>query len=185
MRSILIGLVFLCTGLLASCGGSGSGYGPEERAAYAPIIASPESMAAFYGGATYKSYSRAHGTQIEYLASNGRAYLWYPGNTRVVPGRWKTDQDPAGNVLMCFRYGANTYNPVTRRGGGDWECQSGIAHTLMAGEVRDGDPLGLASGQIPFVLPRGDDIGIEAAMARAGKSQAINPDKATWRPFPI
>ncbi|MBL4556436.1 MAG: hypothetical protein JKP98_02155 [Rhodobacteraceae bacterium] len=43
-------------------------------------------MAAFYGGATYKSYSRAHGTQIEYLASNGRAYLWYPGNTRVVPG---------------------------------------------------------------------------------------------------
>jgi len=30
---------------------------------------------------------KGHGIQVEYFAEDGRSYLWYPGNSRVVAGR--------------------------------------------------------------------------------------------------
>jgi hypothetical protein len=37
---------------------------------------------------------------------NPRAYLWYPGNRRLVIGAWQRTLDK-----VCYRYGENTYNP--------------------------------------------------------------------------
>ncbi len=34
-----------------------------------------------------------------------RAYLWYPGNRRLVIGAWQRTLDK-----VCYRYGENTYN---------------------------------------------------------------------------
>ena len=81
-------------------------------------LATPASAAPKLSNRTMMTYDPGHGTQVEYFDGSGRNYLWYPGNTGVVPGRWKLE---GGN--LCFRYGANTYNPQTNQSGGNWECQ--------------------------------------------------------------
>lgn len=113
---------------------------------------------------TTLSYSPGHGTQVEYLSSSGRAYLWYPGNTGIVKGRYKVDKmtlplDRSRNSkmvtikTMCFKYGLNTYNPVTKQRGGAWEC---IPYSIYADETVDvtkGDIFRLSKRrQVPYVL---------------------------------
>jgi len=83
--------------------------------------------AASYSGNTFVYYGRAHGVQVEYYSANGRNYLWYPGNRRAVPGRWKL----SNKKTICFQYGGNTYNPVTRKRGGRWECKPVRANQLL------------------------------------------------------
>jgi hypothetical protein len=67
-----------------------------------------------------------HGTQVEYYAPNGLAFLWYPGNHRPVPSRWKLEhkKNIYGTYLyaICFLYPSRSYNPLTHESGGDWEC---------------------------------------------------------------
>ena len=70
-------------------------------------------------GITYLSYSppggkliRGHGFQVAYLAENGREFLWYPRNSRIVTADWKLEADN-----ICYRYATNTYNPATRKKG--------------------------------------------------------------------
>ena len=99
--------------------------------------------------ATAVHYDTGHGTQVEYMSADGLAYLWYPGNRSIVPGEWHVrigprplgpgpesrnaigpyavfEQDPTqpveSTLYICFRYGPDTYNPVTRMRGGNWEC---------------------------------------------------------------
>lgn len=100
--------------------------------------------------ATYLSYSKQHGMQIVYLAEDGGAYLWYPGNIHVVNGEWEVVLDE-----ICYRYGANTYNPVTRQRGGRWNCRFvGLDASLNIAEVA-GDPFSLSSREVvPYVLQR-------------------------------
>ena len=50
---------------------------------------------------------------------NPRAYLWYPGNRRLVIGAWQRTLDE-----VCYRCGENTYNPRTLQRGGMWTCES-------------------------------------------------------------
>lgn len=47
--------------------------------------------AASLAGTTQMTYSPGHGTQIEYLANGGGAWLWYPGNANIVVGEWKVE----------------------------------------------------------------------------------------------
>jgi len=103
-----------------------------------------------YSGRTIIYYDQSHGTQVEYYSPKGRAYLWYPGNRRAVPGLWQVQGEN-----ICFQYGPNTYNPVTRTRGGKWECKPMAPHKKwMTGSCR-GDVFKLATGRIPYRLIRG------------------------------
>ncbi|WP_029041523.1 hypothetical protein [Cucumibacter marinus] len=114
---------------------------------------------------TSMSYS-PHGTQVEYLSRRGRAYLWYPGNTGMVKGRFKIDVmhlpvDKTPNsplyslVVICFKYGANTYNPITKTRGGDWECMPYSFYRDADRDIVSGDPFRLSKRRnVPFVLSR-------------------------------
>lgn len=145
---------------LASCGGAPDDIS-QRRPEWAAEIASfpadtftKAGLQARYANATFLDYSVPHGTQIEHLAADGTAYLWYPGNTRIVVGRWRAE-DPVGNSRfgrICFAYGPNTYNPVTRQAGGSFNCVSADAHIIYEDEYTRGDPFNLSSGQLPYVL---------------------------------
>ncbi|WP_264212074.1 hypothetical protein [Leisingera thetidis] len=101
------------------------------------------------GGWTYLSFSGAHGFQVNYLAANGRAWLWYPGNSAGVPEEWKLDT-VAGQKAVCWRHPSNSYNPVTKQTGGPFACQSlALSQRSIVARVA-GDPYGLSSGQIPY-----------------------------------
>jgi hypothetical protein len=105
---------------------------------------------------TMLSYDRAHGTQVEYLAKNSRTYLLYPGNQTIVQGSWKLIRTDNPNVFdMCFKYPANTFNPVTGQSGGNWDCKAAGFYMTGVAEHKDGDVLGLSrSAEVPFVLAR-------------------------------
>ena len=108
-------------------------------------------------GKTNMSFDPGHGTQIEYLQSGGASFLWYPGNAVVLPGRWKmegaTSRHPA---QLCFRYGPNTYNPVTHVYGDVWECETTAVYYAVLAEQATGDVFGLAKlTRVPFVLRSG------------------------------
>lgn len=108
-----------------------------------------------YAGKTRMTYNSGHGTQIEYVAPNGRNYLWYPGNTTILRGRWRTQTATDGAIYICLLYPSSSYNPVMQTYGGQWECEEG-AHALShTKEVLNGDPFGLARRlRPPFILPR-------------------------------
>ena len=116
------------------------------------------------GGVTNMSRSPGHGTQVEYVAEGGKTYLWYPGNTNILKGQWKVED---GN--MCFAYGANSYNPVTKQRGG-WECQPVRAYQGGIAKQVSGDPMGLAGRRaVPFDLT-GRSISLDQILA-----SVINP----------
>jgi hypothetical protein len=105
-----------------------------------------------YSGKTVLFYDPSHGNQIEYYDPGGRCYLWYPGNRAVVAGDWRMEGE-----FLYFRYGTNTYNPVTNLQGGDWEqtLLRKWARTIV--DAAPGDIFGLATGCIPcrlFPQPR-------------------------------
>ncbi len=139
MRAVLLG-VFLLVGWLGS--------------------ASAQQLA----GTTSMFYERGHGTQIEYLAPNGKSYLWYPGNRIVLMAPWRQQ----GNRI-CYRYAGNTYNPVTGSRGGKWNCMPLASYRSMLVEQKSGDVFGLAKQTtVPFVLPRTKTT-IGKLARRAGK----------------
>lgn len=131
-------------------------------------------LRAFLSGATYKSYSKAHGTQVEFLAANGSAFLWYPGNRVLVVGRWETrDFDSPYSPDMCFKYGGNTYNPVTKTVGGNWTCRHGRGFIRQANGIVRNDIFDLQSGRIPFVMPKGPKLSFPSLLQKAGKASGF------------
>jgi len=102
-------------------------------------------------GRTYLSFSHAHGFQVNYLAAQGKAWLWYPGNSKIVPELWKLDRD---GTVICWKHPQQSYNPVTQQFGGGFACTSRqfSAKTIVA-ELR-GDPFGLAKGNVPYRLKK-------------------------------
>jgi hypothetical protein len=102
-----------------------------------------------YRGKTVLFYDPSHGNQLEYYDPNGRCYLWYPGNRGVVAGEWRVEGE-----YLCFRYGTNTYNPVTREHGGDWERTLLRRWGTDIVDAAPGDVCGLATERIPYCLSR-------------------------------
>lgn len=102
---------------------------------------------------TYLSFSHAHGFQVNYFGRNGKAWLWYPGNASGVPEEWKLDR--VGNArALCFRHPSHSYNPVTRKSGGAYACQSlSFSQKTIVARLK-GDPYRLASGAVPYRLDR-------------------------------
>lgn len=97
-------------------------------------------------GTTYLSFSKQHGFQVNYIAEGGKAWLWYPGNRRGVVEEWKLDP---GLNAVCWRHPSNTYNPVTKTKGGEFQCQSRSVSIDTIVSSQQGDPYNLASGSVP------------------------------------
>lgn len=111
---------------------------------------------------TRNVHDAGHGTQINYTSADGRSFLWYPGNNVILPGAWKVERRPGtvwgtrqDIVHVCYRYGPNTYNPVTGSQGTSWECSYAALSLHRVRESATGDVLGLARrSAVPFVLTR-------------------------------
>jgi hypothetical protein len=137
---------FLLT--LAACGD------PTVTAKYTAkreFMHSPELMKQVYSDATVVSRSPSlifgqHGTQVEYHAPNGKTYLWYPGNSKIVVGDWEIRPSQHKSPELCYRYGTDTYNPVTRTDGGNWRCGD-IRYSDM--DILRGNPFRLRPGDVP------------------------------------
>ena len=108
---------------------------------------------------TRVSFGEEHGTQVAYMNSTGGIFLWYPGNGRVVPGRWKIEEATIKNLTfaaLCFQYGLDTYNPVTKERGGKWGCLPADIWARTTVDRADGDVFGLErrGGAVPFRLSK-------------------------------
>lgn len=134
-----------------------------SKAALAVVVAalvglSSGAEAASRSGVTNMTFGASHGTQIEYLAADGRSVLWYPGNRVLVPGAWRYAPYPTASARLpgiCFRYGADSYNPATGASGGQWECEPLAIYRRGLVDTTPGDPFGLGrTGAPPFDLPR-------------------------------
>lgn len=99
------------------------------------------------------SSAPGHGTQIEYYASNGVAYLWYPGNSRPVRSIWRIKLDD-GRYKVCAKYPTSAYNPITRQRGGNWRCEDLATYASTIKEIQTTDIFRLSTGRLPFVLPK-------------------------------
>lgn len=133
---------------------------------------------AFLAGKTRLVFDTGHGSQVSYGATDGRTYLWYPGNAVILSGRWEVRETTTEYVHLgrtahvgrsaevCFQYGANTYNPVTRERGGQMSCRPFTIFKRGTVEAKAGDVFGLAMrSEAPFVLGR-ERSSIEALRRR-------------------
>jgi hypothetical protein len=116
---------------------------------------------------TRHSHDSQHGNQVSFSASDGHTYLWYPGNAAVLKGEWRACEDRFGVTVkgaetvmipfgkICFKFGPETYNPVTGSQGDKWECAAASKLEERIVEQRRGDVFGLAKRlAVPFVLAR-------------------------------
>ena len=143
-----------------------------EIASYPANTFTQDGLQIRYADATFLDDSVQHGSQVEYLASDGTAYLWYPGNQRIVVGQWRTHGPDRGETFgsICFRYGANTFNPATNRSGGSWNCVNGGLHIILEDQYTRGDPFLLASRRLPFVLHKNRSYTLEDIGTALGAS---------------
>ncbi|ORE93919.1 hypothetical protein [Aurantimonas sp. 22II-16-19i] len=137
-----------------------------------------------FAGKTVMTYSNQHGTQVEYFGSDGQAYLWYPGNMSVVPSLWKIeDRGIIFENRICWKYPSASYNPVTARDGGSWECRPVTRHAVV--DFADGDVFDLSRRRlVPYRLPP-QSTSIERlqkqAADRAGQFDALEDAIAKMR----
>lgn len=111
------------------------------------VAATPAAAAPYFANRTLMTFDPGHGTQVEYYDSAGHSWLWYPGNKLVLPGLWKMQ-----GANLCFNYGPQSYNPVTRQLGG-WECEPLAMQKQYVVENAKGDVFHLkAGGRVPFIL---------------------------------
>ena len=130
---------------------------PDERREFAlrkEITSSPEALIRALSNSTVVSrdpnqFIQQHGTQVEYHASNGTSYLWYPGNSRVVVGNWQVQAGGIFGANLCYRYGANTYNPITNESGGSWNCSPALSSDK---DILKGNPFNLKPGSVPLII---------------------------------
>lgn len=102
---------------------------------------------------TYLSFSGAHGFQVNYLGADGHAWLWYPGNRRGVAEEYQLSY-AWGEKVICWRHPSDSYNPVTRKKGGDYACESLDLAQRSIVAVLKGDVFELKSGAVPYRLDR-------------------------------
>jgi hypothetical protein len=105
------------------------------------------------------SFMQVHGTQVSYIHPNGEILLWYPGNSVVLPGKWRLEtrtvpaQPSKSYANICFSYPTNSYNPATGIVGNQWQCMPAeVLHRLTVDRA-DGDVFGLRTRTaVPFRL---------------------------------
>ena len=118
----------------------------------APGWAPAQDPAALYDllcGRTVQFFNPGIGTQIEYTDPDGSAYLWYPGRGDVIVGTWQVGELTDGVAELCYIYEPESFGTPEDE---DIYCYSydGLVDDIVEGGVRDGDPYGLSSGEVPF-----------------------------------
>jgi hypothetical protein len=106
-------------------------------------------IAALFPGKTGLAYDFFHGNQVEYYAPDGKSFLWYPGNTKIVTGDWQVrDQE------ICFKYESSSVNPATGKPGGDFDCEPLATAEANRLDTAEGDVFHLgSSSSVPRALP--------------------------------
>ena len=73
---------------------------PIKHISYAPKslprIEYPTSHEAIWENMAVLTYDEVHGGQVAYHSSDGRVFLWYPGNARVLPGQYELRYEDMG-----------------------------------------------------------------------------------------
>ncbi len=128
----------------------------------------PVSVQSRISGRTVRFYDGLHGTQFEYFAPSGSAYLWYAGNSRAVVGSWRVRSSINFVSETCFTYPPTSFNPVTGASGGRESCRPSFSLLGSAIEYVEGDPLHLSSGQVPGILPPRSNIRFSDLRSRFG-----------------
>ncbi|MCI4663476.1 MAG: hypothetical protein MRY74_02025 [Neomegalonema sp.] len=118
------------------------------------------------GEHTFLSFDGTHGVQIEFLDSKGRAYLWYPGEERIVPGRWWLK----GAFQICFNYPTYVFKATPTEPAGVDICMSLSDYYETTISKRADDVFDLRSGRAPFVLSPKDYFGSFGAVLAARKA---------------
>ncbi len=104
-------------------------------------------------GQTLHFSDEGHSNQIEYLAPDGNAYLWYPGNRIILKGKWAVIEDR----LIAFSFQEGTYNYLTKERMDRWDYRplEFFVDTIQA--RREGDVFDLRKG-LPRVLIKDEPI---------------------------
>ncbi|WCL50625.1 hypothetical protein [Leptospira sp. GIMC2001] len=90
-----------------------------------------------------------HGNQIEYNSIDGRTYLWYPINKKLVAGFFKVKD----NRVICFNYQGNVKNTFTGEVGGVWNCQPLSIYISGIKEKKNHNVFQFnESRKVPFIL---------------------------------
>lgn len=119
------------------------------------------------GGHTVLLQHPEQGAQIIFMGPRGKTYLWYDGSTEVLEGRYYSGMR---ENTICFRYGADRYNPVTGLPAEGSECTARSGYSALLQQTIKGDVFNLASRRAaPFSLGRGR-ITLETAARQAGIS---------------
>ncbi|WP_147457622.1 hypothetical protein [Paracoccus alkanivorans] len=151
LKSRPASLYGLIIGLAVGIAGCSSSMG-ERTSELQAIMARPTEFPNYpQSDNTYLTFSQHHGFQVNYLAANGRSWLWYPGNDGAVPELWRVDQ---AQDRVCWKHPSNSYNPVTGQHGGQESCENlTLSRKLVIAKLR-GDPYNLASGHTPATLDK-------------------------------
>lgn len=171
----IVGLVILITGC-TSDGERSRRISPSSNAEKMSLAEfksasgslSSDEIRQYYSDRTIMHFDPIHGTQVEYLDPDGTSYLWYPGNKVALRGYWSVEH-AFSEKKLCYRYGANTYNPATRQSGGSKECEDLSVTVFFMTEIVPGDRFGLKSSRIPFVLEKSQTT-IRALTEKAGRN---------------
>ncbi|QPH53818.1 hypothetical protein [Pontivivens ytuae] len=156
--------------------------GTETADGIRALSASPQALRDVYEGRTLRVFRPDTGTQIEYLASNGDAYLWSDFGPNIATGEWWTDRGRDGLVYICFRYGPE--GPPAIEGGApeDGGCSRGTSILDWTVELVEGDPFDLRNGgTVPAVLPGGADVSLAEASTLSSADITLGDDLVTWK----
>jgi len=164
LKALLYGLTVMAWTGLAHAQSPSMSDDERRKLIEAVVAVTPEEVRVAVSDRTNMVYDTVHGTQVEFTSADGRAFLWYPGNSVILPGAWKIDRMtrtlggmPREHTVLCFRYTENSYNPATGHSGADWECNMAYFYINKARRTESvgGDVLGLATmGRPPFKLTR-------------------------------
>lgn len=132
------------------------------------LLLVPVALAQFNdGGHTVLLQHPEQGAQIIFMGNRGKTYLWYGGSTEILEGHYYSGMR---EDTICFKYGADRYNPITGLPAGRSECTARSGYSALLQQTIKGDVFDLANRRAaPFVLGRGKTT-LELAAKQAGIS---------------
>ena len=185
-KTLLVSLVLFGTLACTPIDPSRFGIGPSDSATTTrlnEIARTPDTLSEFFGGTTSKFYNPEFGTQIEYLAPDGTAYVANSAIEGVATGDWLTAESPflGAPADICLRYEADVFE-ITGPLGEGLQCRPGRLYAYVKDEVVRGDPLGLSSGDVAMsdILLSGDDVSLAEAFRALGKGRFRASNRVTW-----
>lgn len=123
-----------------------------------------EEIKSITNNATLRTFDpNFHGNQIEFNDTNGKTYLWYPSNKKLVMGNYKIKN----NSVLCFMYFGNVKNEATGEVGGVWNCTPLASYYIRILEKTNSNVFQLnESLKIPFILNRFPEESISSLLEK-------------------